>query len=181
MTPHRYTTALAAALILLPGAAAAAESSQQRWNQVFEQLDQDRDGALSRAEYERANSLQISAAPGRNPYLPESSQTGASSTLIQIPYLVLVPNPYMNLNPASPPGASGQPQAASAPIPSGSSTQLSSLVAFDTLDADRNGYITAVEALRSYPLFQAWNKVDMNRDGQVERAEFSAFEQGAPR
>jgi hypothetical protein len=142
MTPHRYTTALAAALILLPGAAAA-ESSQQRWNQVFEQLDQDRDGALSRAEYERANSLQISSAPGRNPYLPESSQTGATPNLIQIPYLVLVPNPYMNLNPASPPGAGGQPQAASAPISSGSSTQLSSLTAFDTLDADRNGYLSA--------------------------------------
>jgi hypothetical protein len=179
MTQFRYTTALAAALILLPGAATAAESSQQRWNQVFEQLDQDRDGALSRAEYERANSLQISAAPGRNPYLPESSQTGAAPTLIQIPYVVLVPNPYMN--PASPPGASGQPQAALAPIPSGSSTQQGSLMAFDTLDADRNGYLTAIEALRSYPLFQAWNKVDINRDGQVERAEFSAFELGTPR
>ncbi len=179
MTQHRLTTTLAAALILLPGMAVAAESSQQRWNQVFEQLDQDRDGSLSRAEYERANSLQIATSAGQNPYLPDSSPIGASPAPAQVPYLVLVPNPY--LNPASVPGGSGPSQATWVPVPAAAAPGQINLLAFDSLDVDRNGYLSAIEALRSYPLFQAWNKVDVNRDGQVERAEFSAFELGTPR
>ena len=163
MTPTLLTATLATSLILLPGMAAAAGTGQQSWLQVFDQLDQDRDGALSRAEYERANSLQISTGPAQppsqNPYLPASSQTGASSQPGQTPNL----------------SGSGQQQAAGAP------PRQSSLVAFENLDVDRNGYLNAVEALRSYSLLQSWNKVDANRDGLVERAEFSAFEQGGMR
>lgn len=175
------TTTLAATMVLLPGTAAPADTSQQRWLQVFEQLDQDRDGALSRAEYERANSLQISATPGQNPYLPASGPAGTASYPGQIPYLVLVPNPYGSPAMAPPSGSGATSQVAWVPIQSIAAPQQSSLVAFEGLDTDRNGYLNAFEALRSYPLIQSWNKVDVNRDGQIERAEFSAFELGAMR
>ncbi len=171
MTPTLLAASLAAFLTLLPGLALAADAGQQSWTQVFDQLDQDRDGALSRTEFERANSLLISATPVQNPYLPAASLTGTSPQPGQIPYLVLVPNP----------AGSGQHQGTSVPNQSTSSPWQNSLVAFESLDVDRNGYLNAVEALRSYPLIQSWNRVDVNRDGQIERAEFSAFELGAMR
>ncbi len=215
--------ALAATLALMPTASSFADTSQSKWQQLFDQLDQDRDGALSRSEYERAASLQVSDKTAQIQHEPGQSaaQAGSSSqqqaqaqpgspAAAQNPYLVMMPNPY--LNPQSYSGAQyygvpqqygGQqayawpqtgypqvpylipfpfpnPQTAQSPSlwPSGTtgSQQQLSQFSFDALDLDRNGYLSTVEAFRSYPLVQQWSRADANRDGVIERSEFSAFE-----
>jgi sporulation protein YlmC with PRC-barrel domain len=50
-------------------------------------------------------------------------------------------------------------------------------VTFQELDTDSNGYITPKEAQADKNLSSNWNKADQNADNQVDRAEFSAFEQ----
>lgn len=47
---------------------------------------------------------------------------------------------------------------------------------FETLDQDGDGSISAQEAESSPELMEAWNDVDANEDGMLDRAEFSAFE-----
>lgn len=48
---------------------------------------------------------------------------------------------------------------------------------FTQLDADGNGMISAEEAAADPMLSQDWAAADLNKDGQLERAEFSALEQ----
>lgn len=48
---------------------------------------------------------------------------------------------------------------------------------FMLLDADGNGMISSEEAKNDARLTEDWQAVDANQDGQLERAEFSAFEQ----
>jgi hypothetical protein len=54
--------------------------------------------------------------------------------------------------------------------------------AFTKLDADADGAISAKEAIASESLYKGWETADANQDGQVDAAEFSAFEAsgGAP-
>ncbi len=47
---------------------------------------------------------------------------------------------------------------------------------FSQLDADGNGALTATEAQQSPELSSNWKEYDKNEDGQLNRAEFSAFE-----
>ena len=48
---------------------------------------------------------------------------------------------------------------------------------FSQLDTDGNGMISSEEASADPTLVQQWNTADVNKDGQLERAEFSALEQ----
>jgi len=48
---------------------------------------------------------------------------------------------------------------------------------FSQLDADGNGMISSEEASADPALVQEWDAADVNKDGQLERAEFSALEQ----
>ena len=50
-------------------------------------------------------------------------------------------------------------------------------ISFQDLDSDSNGYITPKEAQADTALSSNWDKADQNADNQVDRAEFSAFEQ----
>ena len=50
---------------------------------------------------------------------------------------------------------------------------------FTMLDTDGNGLISPEEAAVDAKLSQGWDAADMNKDGQLERAEFSALE-GTP-
>lgn len=47
---------------------------------------------------------------------------------------------------------------------------------FSQLDADKDGVISRNEAAHSESLVEKWNDVDTNEDGQLNQAEFSAFE-----
>ena len=48
---------------------------------------------------------------------------------------------------------------------------------FTKLDADGNGMISSEEAAADPNLTQDWVTADVNQDGQLERAEFSALEE----
>lgn len=48
---------------------------------------------------------------------------------------------------------------------------------FTKLDADGNGMISSEEAAADPKLSQDWDAADVNQDGQLERAEFSALEE----
>ena len=48
---------------------------------------------------------------------------------------------------------------------------------FTKLDADGNGVISSEEAAADPNLSKDWNTADVNQDGQLERAEFSALEE----
>jgi hypothetical protein len=48
--------------------------------------------------------------------------------------------------------------------------------AFIKLDVNEDGYISAQEAVADEPLHQSWETTDANQDGQIDAAEFSAFE-----
>ena len=56
------------------------------------------------------------------------------------------------------------------------STALASENQFNKLDADADGYITAEEAAAHEGLQAGWTDTDVNADGKVDAAEFSAFE-----
>ncbi len=205
--------ALAASLALIPVASSLADTSQSKWQQLFDQLDQDRDGALSRSEYERAASLQvydksaqIQTEPGQSAAQagssPQQQAQAQQAQPGQNPYLVVLPNPYLNPQSYGVPQQYGgqqaynwpqtgypqmpylipipnpNPQLGQNPLiwsPSGATQQLSQF-SFDALDLDRNGYLSTIEAFRSYPLVQQWSRADANRNGVIERSEFSAFE-----
>jgi Ca2+-binding EF-hand superfamily protein len=47
---------------------------------------------------------------------------------------------------------------------------------FNQLDSDKDGVISRNEATQSESLVEKWNDVDTNEDGQLNQAEFSAFE-----
>jgi len=47
---------------------------------------------------------------------------------------------------------------------------------FTQLDADGNGAISSEEAAADPTLVEVWTTADVNGDGQLERAEFSALE-----
>lgn len=49
---------------------------------------------------------------------------------------------------------------------------------FGDLDTNHDGQISKREAHADRALMQAWDYVDANRDGVIDRAEFSAFENG---
>ena len=48
---------------------------------------------------------------------------------------------------------------------------------FTKLDADGNGMISSEEAAADPNLGKDWKTADVNQDGQLERAEFSALEE----
>ena len=48
---------------------------------------------------------------------------------------------------------------------------------FTKLDADGDGMVSSEEATADPVLSKDWAAVDLNQDGKLERAEFSAFEQ----
>jgi hypothetical protein len=48
--------------------------------------------------------------------------------------------------------------------------------AFSKLDSNADGAISAQEAIASDSLYKGWETADANQDGQVDAAEFSAFE-----
>ena len=48
---------------------------------------------------------------------------------------------------------------------------------FTKLDADGDGMVSSEEATADPILSKDWAEIDLNQDGQLERAEFSAFEQ----
>ena len=56
------------------------------------------------------------------------------------------------------------------------STAIAGENQFNKLDADGDGYITAEEAAAHEGLQQSWTATDVNEDGKVDAAEFSAFE-----
>lgn len=60
------------------------------------------------------------------------------------------------------------------------SVALAEQAAFSTLDANGDSYISAEEADKNPALKDNWDAVDTNKDGMVEQAEFSAFEEKAP-
>jgi Ca2+-binding EF-hand superfamily protein len=51
---------------------------------------------------------------------------------------------------------------------------------FKALDADANGAISAEEAQTNEALAASWETIDVNKDGQIDEAEFSAMEIEAP-
>lgn len=52
---------------------------------------------------------------------------------------------------------------------------------YQALDLDNDGIISEQEADAVPQLKEAWKQVDANMDGQVDRAEFSAFEITEPK
>ncbi|MES9969287.1 MAG: hypothetical protein ABW092_04585 [Candidatus Thiodiazotropha sp.] len=48
--------------------------------------------------------------------------------------------------------------------------------AFSKLDVNADGAISSEEATASEMLYKGWETADANQDGQVDAAEFSAFE-----
>ena len=51
---------------------------------------------------------------------------------------------------------------------------------FQSLDSDGDGYITEDELGNYMDLARDWEPADRNDDGRLDRAEFSAFQEGAP-
>ncbi|MGC1951507.1 MAG: EF-hand domain-containing protein [Gammaproteobacteria bacterium] len=49
--------------------------------------------------------------------------------------------------------------------------------AFQTLDQDRDGTISQQEAQAHPQLYERWSEVDTDQDGQINRSEFSQFEE----
>jgi Ca2+-binding EF-hand superfamily protein len=49
-------------------------------------------------------------------------------------------------------------------------------VSFQDLDANRDGQITLSEAKKSSEVSQKFSQVDINKDGKLDAAEFSALE-----
>ena len=47
---------------------------------------------------------------------------------------------------------------------------------FQNLDADANGYVSQQEAASNADLSKQWGTLDANKDDQLDKAEFSAFE-----
>lgn len=52
----------------------------------------------------------------------------------------------------------------------------SSGVTFDQLDTNKDGLLTAMEASENAGLSSMWTQADQDRNGAIDRAEFSAFE-----
>lgn len=59
-----------------------------------------------------------------------------------------------------------------APIGSGMKRQVS----FQELDTNSDGYLSPQEAKSDQQLSDNWKKADQNKDNQIDRSEFSAFE-----
>ncbi|MES9828511.1 MAG: hypothetical protein ABW201_09630 [Candidatus Thiodiazotropha sp.] len=47
---------------------------------------------------------------------------------------------------------------------------------FMKLDRNADGFISAEESIVSEALYKNWSTVDVNNDGRIDTAEFSAFE-----
>jgi hypothetical protein len=52
---------------------------------------------------------------------------------------------------------------------------------FKSLDADGNGAISAEEAQTNEALSASWETIDVNKDGQIDEAEFSAMDIETPK
>lgn len=55
-------------------------------------------------------------------------------------------------------------------------TGTSSGIGFDQLDTNKDGLLTAMEASEDDGLSSMWTDADRDRNGTIDRAEFSAFE-----
>lgn len=51
---------------------------------------------------------------------------------------------------------------------------------FTKLDSNADGVISSEEATANEALYKGWESADANQDGQVDAAEFSAFEAQTP-
>lgn len=51
---------------------------------------------------------------------------------------------------------------------------------FTKLDSNADGVISSEEATANEALYKGWESADANQDGQVDAAEFSAFEAHTP-
>ncbi len=69
-------------------------------------------------------------------------------------------------------------QKAQPPVAGEPGTATKELAGFENLDSDGNGFISQQEADTSDPLINNWQVVDIDSDGQLNQAEFSAFEAG---
>ena len=57
------------------------------------------------------------------------------------------------------------------------SVVLAEEATFTVLDANSDSFISMEEADKNAMLRENWDAVDVNKDGMIERAEFSAFEE----
>jgi hypothetical protein len=55
-------------------------------------------------------------------------------------------------------------------------TGLASSATFEQLDANKDGKVSAVEAGKDIEVTEMWSTVDTDKDGAIDRTEFSAFE-----
>lgn len=67
-------------------------------------------------------------------------------------------------------------QGAAGPMEGAVSQGEAAAPAFNDLDKDQDGYISAVEATGDSTLMDRWNAVDINSDRKIDRSEFSKFE-----
>ena len=57
-----------------------------------------------------------------------------------------------------------------------SSSVPASNASFEQLDANNDGQVSADEAGNNIELIRMWSSVDTDKDGRIDRTEFSAFE-----
>lgn len=124
--------------------------NEQQLIQNWDQVDQDSDGQISQTEFS-AFEAQPSGGAATSPMAP----AGAAEE-----------------------GTTGEDAGAGAGMANQEAGATGELAAFDQLDADRDGYISEQEAQQHPRLSDNWQAADVNADGQVDPAEFSAFEAG---
>jgi hypothetical protein len=61
-------------------------------------------------------------------------------------------------------------------ITAASSSGLATSATFQQLDANKDGKVSAVEAGKDIEVTGMWSTVDTDKDGAINRTEFSAFE-----
>ncbi|MEJ2299424.1 MAG: hypothetical protein P8X94_13180 [Woeseiaceae bacterium] len=59
---------------------------------------------------------------------------------------------------------------------SGIAMAASDTPTFNSLDANQDGYVSKSEAKKDKEVVSNWKAIDVNKDGKIDHAEFSAFE-----
>ena len=75
--------------------------------------------------------------------------------------------------PAPQPNAAAQPAPAQPAKEPSASTGASAASLFDSLDRNRDGYLSAEELWRDPDAARNWIAIDRNRDGRISRDEFT--------